>query len=321
MACPMGEGPRIPDPVSGGLLDLRTYGHEVLAALPGAAVLIFDLDLRVSFADGDEFRRVGVDRVSIEGRVLPDVLPAASWARLRGPYEGALKGERSAFDFTSQGSTYAIRVSPIVVDDEIVGALTVSSSVSEERRLQSRINAQAIDLRVSERLLAAAFDHAPTGMSLLDLEGNWLRVNDAYCKMLGYKREELLDKSFRDLSHPDDIEADVIWLRRARAGEIASLERDKRYIARDGSTVWVHARAEVISDDDGNPAYTVSLLQDITERRISDQALRASEKRLSSILDNSPDAVSVQGRDHRYQLVNDAFERRYGDTLIRIHTA
>ena len=163
----------------------------------------------------------------------------------------------------------------------------------------------------SERLLVSAFDHAPIGMSLVDLDGAWLRVNDAYCDLVGYSREELRGKSFRDLTHPDDLAVDAEWLRSVVAGKAERLDREKRYLTRDGGTVVVHSRAEVIHDADGNPASVVTSLQDVTGRRDADKALRASEERLMSILRNTPDAVCVQDLHYRYLLVNAAFERRF----------
>ncbi|MEA2177184.1 MAG: hypothetical protein QOG77_481 [Solirubrobacteraceae bacterium] len=306
------------DPAFGRLLDIRVYSREVLAAVPGAAVLVFDLDLRVRFAEGDEFRRLGIDIASLEGRVLPAVLPATSWAALRAPYEGALAGRTSTFDFSSQGTLYSIRVSPLVTDGEIVGALAVSHAVTEQRRLESTVSSQEVVARDSGRLMATAFDRAPIGMSVVGLDGRRIRVNDAYCRMFGYDRHELLDKTLHDLTHPEDVGEDVEWFRRATAGESGSIEREKRYVALDGSIVWVHVRAEMIRDDDGRPAYVVSLLQNVTERRSSDLALRTNERLLRSILDNTPGAVSVKGRDHRYQLVNPAFEQRFGPERGRI---
>ena len=300
------------DPAFGRLLDIRAYSHEILAAVPGAAVLLLDVEFRVRFAEGGAFSRLGTDVGRLEGRVLPDVLPATSWAEFKGPCECALAGLPSTFDFASRRIRYSIRISPLVTAGEIVGVLVVSRDVTEQRRLQAMVSTYEVGARDSERLWATAFDRAPIGMSVLDLEGRWLRVNDAYCEMFGYERAELIGKSFHDLIHPDDADEDIEWTRLAAAGESVSLERDNRYIARDGSVVWLHSRAEMICDDEGRPAYAVCVLQNITERRASDLALRASERRLRSILDNSPGAVSVKGRDHRYQLVNRAFEQRFG---------
>lgn len=144
----------------------------------------------------------------------------------------------------------------------------------------SALRAQELVVRDSERLLASAFDHAPTGMTVVDLEGRGLRVNDAFCRMLGYERHELLGKNIRDVTHPDDFGEDAEWMRRAIAGGSQSLERERRYVDRDGSTVWVHVRAELVRDDEGLPAYTVSLLQDLTEKRRVTAGLARSEARL-----------------------------------------
>jgi len=157
--------------------------------------------------------------------------------------------------------------------------MVLHHDVTERHRLGSVVRVQAAAARDSDRLLASAFDAAPLGMTVIDLEGRWLRVNDAYCRMLGYEREELLGLSFRDVTHPDDVASYQELLRRAAAGSV-SAERERRYLARDGSTVLVNLRTEVILDDDRRPAYTVSLLEDITERRRIADGLRRSEARL-----------------------------------------
>jgi PAS domain S-box-containing protein len=307
-----GDATTLSDPAFRRALHLRSYGQAILAAVPGAAVMVFDRDLRVSLAEGDEFERIGLDVERLEGSRLPEVLDARSWGKLRRTFEAALAGTTGTFDFFTRGTLYAIRVTPLRDERGVtVGAVAVSRSVTEERRLESVVTAQDVTARDSQRLLASAFDRAPIGMSVVGLDGRWLRVNDAYCRMLGYAREELLEKTFRDLTHPDDVDQDVEWTRRAAIGEADTLEREKRYIARDGTTVWVLARSEIVRDDEGRPAYSISILQNITRRRAADRALRTSERRLRSILDNTPQAVSVQGRDHRYELVNHAFENRF----------
>jgi PAS domain S-box-containing protein len=145
-------------------------------------------------------------------------------------------------------------------------------------------------------------------MSVVATDGRWLRVNEAYCRMLGYTREALLGTSFRELTHPDDMAEDDEFVSAVAAGETSSLERERRYLHRDGSIVWVHVRAEVIRNEAGEPLYAVSHLQDITDRKRSAEKLRDSERWLRSIIDNTPALVYVKGRDYRYQLVNAEFE-------------
>jgi PAS domain S-box-containing protein len=164
----------------------------------------------------------------------------------------------------------------------------------------------------AEDLLRSAFDHAPIGMSVVGPDGQWLRVNDAYCRMLGYTREEIIRKTFRELTHPDDVAVDDRFIAAVAAGTTNSLERDRRYLHRDGSIVWVHVRAEIIRDQNGKPLYALSHLQDITDRKLSEEKLLDSERRLRSVIDNTPALVYVKGRDYRYQLVNSEFERVFG---------
>ncbi len=191
---------------------------------------------------------------------------------------------------------------------EFPAELTLTRTGQSPPRFTAWIRA----LGASDDLLRSAFDRAPIGMSVVAADGQWLRVNDAYCRMLGYEREELIDKRFRNLTHPDDVAEDDDFIAGVAAGRGDSLDRDRRYLHRDGSVVWAHVRADVIRDQAGHPLYAISHLQDITDRKHSEEQLRDSERRLRSVIDNSPSLVYVKGRDYRYQLVNSEFERVFG---------
>ena len=191
---------------------------------------------------------------------------------------------------------------------EFAAELTVTRTGQSPTRFTAWIRA----LEASGELLRSAFDHAPIGMSVVAVDGRWLRVNDAYCRMLGYERDELMGKRFRDITHPDDIAEDDEFVASVAAGRGDSLERERRYLHRDGSVVWVDVRAEVIRDEAGEPLYALTHLQDITARRRSQQQLRDSERRLRSVINNTPSLVYVKGRDYRYELVNAEFERVFG---------
>jgi PAS domain S-box-containing protein len=166
----------------------------------------------------------------------------------------------------------------------------------------------------SDEILRSAFDRSPTGMSVVDLDGRWLRINDAYCRMLGYEAEELIGAPFRNFTHPDDVGEDGEFVAAAIAGELDSLEREKRYVCKDGSVLWARVRAEVIRDKAGEPLYFVSHLQDLSERHVARGLLRDSERTLRSVIDNTPAIICVKDRDHRYQLVNREFEEWSGMT-------
>jgi PAS domain S-box-containing protein len=118
-----------------------------------------------------------------------------------------------------------------------------------------------------EALFRAMLEHAPIGMALVGLDGRWRMVNRALCDILGYPREELLGLTFQEVTHPDDVAADLEQAGRLWAGEAASYEMEKRYVRRDGSTVWVHLTASVVRGPGGEPLYGIAQVQDVSARR------------------------------------------------------
>jgi PAS domain S-box-containing protein len=167
---------------------------------------------------------------------------------------------------------------------------------------------------VPDEVLRAAFARSPSGMTISALDGRWLWTNDAYCRMLGYRSAELLHMSHRDVTHHDDLDGDNQFVASALAGECDSLEREKRYVRKDGSVVWTWVVAQVIRDGTGEPMYFVSHVQDVSDRKQAQALQRDTARALRSVIDNTPAVICVKGRDHRYKLVNREFEEWYGVT-------
>jgi two-component system sensor histidine kinase/response regulator len=120
-------------------------------------------------------------------------------------------------------------------------------------------------LRFSEELFSNTFEYAAVGMALVTLDGQWLKVNQALCNLFGYSAEELGGKTFQDLAHPGDLEADLINLRRLLDGEISFYKMEKRYFHKDGRVVWALLGVSVLRDKQKQPRYFVSQLEDISE--------------------------------------------------------
>jgi two-component system, cell cycle sensor histidine kinase and response regulator CckA len=133
-------------------------------------------------------------------------------------------------------------------------------------------------LALSEEQFRSAFDHAPIGMALVSREGRWLRVNEALCDIVGYSEQELLERNFQEITHPDDLDADVAHVRRLLAGEVRCYEIEKRYLHRDGRLVWVLLSVSLVRDAQGGPLHFISQIQDVTERRQLEAQLRQSQK-------------------------------------------
>src|SRR6516165_9514139 len=133
-------------------------------------------------------------------------------------------------------------------------------------------------LRESEERFRGTFENAAVGIAHNDSAGRFLRVNGTYCAIVGYAREELLQKTFQDITHPDDRAGNVELYRALVRGDSPILGLQKRYVRKDGSKVWVELSASLQRDAAGQPAYVIAVAQDISERKRLDGELRAAKE-------------------------------------------
>ncbi len=136
-----------------------------------------------------------------------------------------------------------------------------------------------------------AFENAPIGMAVVDFNYRLRRVNKALCHSLGYSVKELLEQSFVDLSYADDVRRDVNLAEQLFREEIPSYRIEKRFVKKDGTIAWLDVTAMLIRDDDGKPWYGLAMVEDITNRKQGDQALRTSEERYRSFVVNSSEGI------------------------------
>jgi PAS domain S-box-containing protein/diguanylate cyclase (GGDEF)-like protein len=129
-------------------------------------------------------------------------------------------------------------------------------------------------LRESESRFRNAFEASAIGVALVGLDGRMLKVNRSLCESVGYSEEELLAKTFRDITHPDDLENDLEHVKRLIGDEIPYYRIEKRYVHRDGYLVWVLLSVSIVRDARGYPLYFVSQIEDTTERKILEEKLQ-----------------------------------------------
>jgi PAS domain S-box-containing protein len=134
-------------------------------------------------------------------------------------------------------------------------------------------------LEISEETFRNAFEYSPIGMVMVSTAGNFLKVNKSICDMLGYTAEELMSKTFQEITHPDDLEADLTLLQKALAKEIDAYQMEKRYIKKDGGNIWTLLHVALVRDNADVPLYFVSQIKDITERKKAEKELKESERR------------------------------------------
>jgi PAS domain S-box-containing protein len=140
-------------------------------------------------------------------------------------------------------------------------------------------------LAESEARFRATFENAAVGIAHVAPDGRWLRVNEALCRIVGYTADELVTRSFPDITHPDDLAADLAEVKGMLGGKIDRYNMDKRYLRKDGSIVWVRSTVGGVRKSDGSIDYFVSVVEDISARKQAEQALQASKDRLQLALD------------------------------------
>jgi PAS domain S-box-containing protein len=162
-------------------------------------------------------------------------------------------------------------------------------------------------LRESEARFRRTFDQAPIGAAIVSLDDRFLRVNEVLCRITGYSEDELTAMHWSDITHADDLLADRAQVQRLRTGEIDQYDRDKRYLRKDGSPFWVHVSARVIRDIAGHPLYFLPMIQEITERRRSEDALRKAKE-----------AAEVAGRREQERRQEAERRRHIAESLVDI---
>jgi PAS domain S-box-containing protein len=147
--------------------------------------------------------------------------------------------------------------------------LATVQEVTELKRTEEK-------LRVSEARYRGFFENAAVGTAELDAHGRFTRVNDRYCQITGYSREELLRMRPGDFTHPEDRDTDQEKLASYGRGELPVYAAEKRYVRKDGGVVWAQVTAAMIADGGGK--HSAGVIQDITERKLAEKALLLSEK-------------------------------------------
>jgi PAS domain S-box-containing protein len=175
--------------------------------------------------------------------------------------------------------------------------------------------------QVAEDQFREMFAQAAVGIAQIGLDGRWLRVNQRICDIVGYSREELLAKTFQGITHPDDLETDLALVRQILAGELPTYALEKRYVRKDQSIVPVNLTVSLVRDTSGKPKHFISVVEDITERKRSEQVLQASETRYRTLFDTLIEGFCTiemifdddgKAVDYRFLETNPAFEKQTG---------
>src|SRR5918993_4792743 len=176
-------------------------------------------------------------------------------------------------------------VSPVHDEDGLLtNFVGVQNDITERRRIEEV-------LRESEERFRATFEHAAVGAAHVGIDGRWLRVNRRLSEIVGYEREELLERTFQDITHPDDLEEYLEQMRLMLEGELQTYTMEKRYLRKGGLEVWVNLTVSLVRDASGEPAYFIAVIEDISERKKTEE-----ERDLLLIREQLARAEAVEAR-------------------------
>lgn len=148
------------------------------------------------------------------------------------------------------------------------------------------------DPLLSEFDMNQLFERSFIGMSVVSLDGKWLKVNPHLCNMFGYSKEEMLQKRFNDITHPEDQDIGTLQAKLLISGKIEHFEIEKRYIHKNGNIIYTLLNSALIKDEKGTPKFFISQTKDISELKRSVEALRLSEEKFRSIFEKAPIGIA-----------------------------
>lgn len=228
-----------------------------------SAIAMFDTNMLYVATSQKWLQYYEIEDQQIKGKSLYEVFPeiGRKWRKV---HQDCLKGEvitckEEAIkrkDGTELWLTWEVK--PWYISEGQIGGIIIyTADITYRKEAEEK-------LRVSEETFRRSFENAAIGMATIDPLGKWVKVNGTLCDMLGYSWEELQVLSFRDITHPDDLEADLKLLDELIAGKRTFYHIEKRYIHKNGNVIWGVLSVSFVKDNKGLPLYFVSQVTDIT---------------------------------------------------------
>lgn len=188
--------------------------------------------------------------------------------------------------------------------------------------LERIVTEQTVDLRMSEERFRMTFNQAAVGIAHVDTNGKFLRLNQKFCDIAGYTKEEMTARSFQEITYPEDLSTELEYYEQILARGIETYSMEKRYIQKNKTIVWVNLTVSLVSKDNGGIDYFIAVVEDISDRKEVEEELNKSEKNLKLIYNTTGDVLfqlQVEPNDHfRFLSVNLAFLTATGLTEEQI---
>ena len=304
------------------LLERRDIEASLLHNRQNLQSLIENLDGSIWAADSNYRLMIGnslyhrnvsaaIGRKLNDGENLIELdLPKDALNEWKGYYDRALRGEKFTIEvttrFTSAPLVIEYRFNPIIGEEEKISGVTVfGRDITERKRVEEA-------LRASNEDFQRYFNISTVGMAVTAPEKGWVEVNDRLCQMLGYSKEELTQLTWTEVTHPDDLDSNLILFEQLMSGQIESYQLDKRYICKDKSVIYTTVYVTCHRTPNGRVHHLLTSVIDISKRKLAEQMLRDSEERFRLLFETMIQGVVYQSANGEIISANHAAQRLLG---------
>lgn len=295
--------------------------YRTLAESAQDFVYILDRNGKIEYVNHAGATNFGRKPEEMIGKPLREVFPAQEaprlWERIQSVFNTGI-ATRNEVEVHFPGHKLWVDNQLIPLRDQaqtVYAIMGVSRDVTARKKMEQY-------LVENERFFRSAFDHAPIGMTVVTLDGHFIKVNEAFTRMLGYSREELLQLTFQSITHPEDLATDLTLTRDSLRQGAEQFQLEKRYLHKHGQVVWVDLSVSIVRDESSLPMYLVAKILDITQSKRAAEALRASEERYRTLAESAQDFVYIISREGVIQYLNHfaaAFFQSEPDAIIGKH--
>ena len=260
--------------------------YRLIAENTADVISINDMNLRFTYVSPSIMRIRGFTVEEAMEQTLDQIMTPESLKIALATFDEEIKLEASGIadpvrirtmeleEYRKDGSIIRVEASLSFLrdkDHKPVAVLATTRDITERKWAEDA-------LRRNEQTLRRTFDQAPLGAAIMSLGNRFLHVNAELCRITGYSEQELLALDFPAITHPEDLERNVELTRDMVAGKFDSFQMDKRYLRKDGKIIWVRLFARIVKDASGKPLHFFPMVEDITDRRQAEEALRKSEE-------------------------------------------
>ena len=257
------------------------------------AIAMFDTNL-CYLASSEKWRDdYGLQDKTIIGKSHYEIFPeiGEEWKQIhRECLKGTIRSSDEDKFVRTDGAIQWLKweVKPWYNDNGNIGGLIMyTADITARKKTEEQ-------LRISEEAFRGNFENAAIGMALLDISGKWIKVNKSLCEIIGYNEKELMQLTFQDITHLEDLDLDLKLLGELINGERSFYHMEKRYICKDGSIVYIILAASAVRDENNNLLYFISQIIDITAQKKAEKELELTLAKIQSIFDASTQVSIIE---------------------------